>query len=203
MHIAVTGNIGAGKTTLTRMLAEHFGWEVFYEAVENNPYLAPFYDDMERWSFHLQIYFLRSRFDQARQIMHSTKRIIQDRTIYEDAHIFAKNLYDSGTMSKVDYDTYYSLFETMMSVVKPPDLMIYLQADLSKLTRQIALRGRDFEMNMSTDYLAALNQHYEAFIDQYKDGKVLILNVNELDYVNNAADFEFIVKEVDRALLYA
>ncbi|PQA59859.1 deoxynucleoside kinase [Siphonobacter curvatus] len=202
MHIAVTGNIGAGKTTLARMLAEHFGWEVFYEAVENNPYLADFYEDMERWAFHLQIYFLRSRFDQARQIMHSTKRIIQDRTIYEDAHIFAKNLYRSGYMSTVDYETYFSLFQTMMDVVKPPDLMIYLKADLPKLLHQIQKRGREYELNMSVEYLTDLNAHYEEFIASYTDGKLLILDVNHLDYVNRPEDFEFIIKEVDRALLY-
>lgn len=202
MHIAVTGNIGAGKTTLARMLAEHFGWEVFYEAVENNPYLADFYEDMERWAFHLQIYFLRSRFDQARQIMHSTKRIIQDRTIYEDAHIFAKNLYRSGYMSAVDYETYFSLFQTMMDVVKPPDLMIYLKADLPKLLHQIQKRGREYELNMSVEYLTDLNAHYEEFIASYTDGKLLILDVNHLDYVNRPEDFEFIIKEVDRALLY-
>lgn len=203
MHIAVTGNIGAGKTTLARMLAEHFGWEVFYEAVENNPYLADFYGDMGRWAFHLQIYFLRSRFDQARRIMESTKRIIQDRTIYEDAHIFARNLYHSGYMSQVDYETYFSLFQTMMDVVKPPDLMIYLKADLPKLVGQIQKRGRDFEMNMSVDYLTDLNTHYETFINNYTDGKLLVLDVNDLDYLNRKEDFEFIIKEVDRALLYA
>ncbi|MDQ1088971.1 MULTISPECIES: deoxynucleoside kinase [unclassified Siphonobacter] len=202
MHIAVTGNIGAGKTTLARMLAEHFGWEVFYEAVENNPYLADFYGDMGRWAFHLQIYFLRSRFDQARRIMESTKRIIQDRTIYEDAHIFARNLYHSGYMSQVDYETYFSLFQTMMDVVKPPDLMIYLKADLPKLLGQIQKRGRDFELNMSVDYLTDLNNHYEDFIRNYTDGKLLILDVNNLDYLNRTEDFEFIIKEVDRALLY-
>ncbi len=203
MHIAVTGNIGAGKTTLARMLAEHFGWDVFYEAVENNPYLADFYADMERWAFHLQIYFLRSRFDQARRIMQSTKRIIQDRTIYEDAHIFARNLYHSGYMSQVDYETYFSLFQTMMDVVKPPDLMIYLKADLPKLLGQIQKRGRDFELNMSVDYLTDLNNHYETFVSSYTDGKLLVLDVNHLDYLNRKEDFEFIVKEVDRALLYA
>ncbi|MDR6195152.1 deoxynucleoside kinase [Siphonobacter sp. SORGH_AS_0500] len=202
MHIAVTGNIGAGKTTLARMLAEHFGWEVFYEAVENNPYLADFYGDMGRWAFHLQIYFLRSRFDQARRIMESTKRIIQDRTIYEDAHIFARNLYHSGYMSQVDYETYFSLFQTMMDVVKPPDLMIYLKADLPKLLGQIQKRGRDFELNMSVNYLTDLNNHYEDFIRNYTDGKLLILDVNNLDYLNRTEDFEFIIKEVDRALLY-
>lgn len=202
MHIAVTGNIGAGKTTLARMLADHFGWEVFFEAVENNPYLADFYGDMERWAFHLQIYFLRSRFDQARQIMQSTRRIIQDRTIYEDAYIFARNLYQSGYMSKVDYDTYFSLFQTMMSVVKPPDLMIYLKADLPKLTTQIEKRGRDFEQNISHDYLRDLNEHYAEFIDGYKDGNLLVIDVNSLDFANKPEDFRFVISEVDRALLY-
>lgn len=202
MHIAVTGNIGAGKSTLARLLAEHYGWEVFYEAVEDNPYLADFYADMPRWAFHLQIYFLRSRFDQARQIMTSNRRIIQDRTIYEDAHIFARNLYDSGHMTAVDYATYYALFETMMEVIKPPDLMIYLRADLPRLLTQIERRGRAFEQGISPGYLADLNRHYEQFIGHYRDGNLLVLDVNQLDYVHRPEDLQTIFREVDRALVY-
>ncbi|MFN8355923.1 MAG: deoxynucleoside kinase [Spirosomataceae bacterium] len=202
MHIAVTGNIGAGKTTLASLLAKHFGWEVFYEAVEGNPYLADFYSDMERWSFNLQIYFLKSRFEQVMHIMDSTQRIIQDRTIYEDAHIFAKNLYESGYMSQRDYESYLALFEIMMSVVKPPDLMIYLKADLKKLVGQIRKRGRDFESNISEKYLTDLNRYYEEFIANYKDGKVLVIEVNDLDYANRPEDMNKVIELVDKALLY-
>lgn len=202
MHIAVTGNIGAGKTTLASLLADHFGWEVFFEAVEGNPYLADFYADMDRWSFNLQIYFLKSRFEQVMRIMDSTKRIVQDRTIYEDAHIFAKNLFQSGYMSQRDYESYLALFELMMSVVKPPDLMIYLRADLPKLVSQIKKRGRDFESNMSEQYLADLNVHYEDFVNNYKEGKVLVLDVNNLDYANRKEDLQSVIDAVDRALLY-
>lgn len=202
MHIAVTGNIGAGKTTLASLLAKHFGWEVFFEAVEGNPYLADFYGDMERWSFNLQIYFLKSRFEQVMQIMDSTQRIIQDRTIYEDAHIFAKNLYESGLMSFRDYESYLALFELMMSVVKPPDLMIYLRADLNKLVKQIQKRGRDFEVNISEQYLRDLNRHYEEFVENYKEGKLLIIEVNELDYANRPEDLAKVIDLVDKSLLY-
>lgn len=202
MHIAVTGNIGAGKTTLASKLAEHFGWEVLFEAVEGNPYLADFYGDMPRWAFHLQIYFLKSRYEQVAQIQKSNKRIIQDRTIYEDAYIFALNLYQSGIMSQNDYDTYKSIFDLMMTTVKAPDLTIYLKADLPKLVNQIQKRGRDFEANISEKYLSDLNQHYEDFVNNYKEGKLLTINVNELDYANNPDDLTFVIDQVDKALLY-
>ncbi|MFC0182597.1 Deoxyadenosine/deoxycytidine kinase [Pseudarcicella hirudinis] len=202
MHIAVTGNIGAGKTTLASKLAEHFGWEVLFEAVEGNPYLADFYGDMPRWAFHLQIYFLKSRYEQVAQIQKSNKRIIQDRTIYEDAYIFALNLYQSGIMSQNDYDTYKSIFDLMMTTVKAPDLTIYLKADLPKLVNQIQKRGRDFEANISEKYLSDLNQHYEDFVNNYKEGKLLTINVNELDYANNPDDLAFVIDQVDKALLY-
>ncbi|MDI9873762.1 MULTISPECIES: deoxynucleoside kinase [Bacteroidota] len=202
MHIAVTGNIGAGKTTLASKLAEHFGWEVLFEAVEGNPYLAEFYSDMPRWAFHLQMYFLKSRYEQVMQIQRSNRRIIQDRTIYEDAFIFAMNLYKTGIMSENDYGTYRGIFDLMMQTVKAPDLTIYLKADLPKLVRQIEKRGRDFEANISHQYLADLNDHYEEFVNGYTEGKLLVIDVNDLDYVNNAAHFEHVIKEVDKALLY-
>jgi deoxyadenosine/deoxycytidine kinase len=202
MHIAVTGNIGAGKTTLAQQLANHFGWEVLFEAVEGNPYLADFYGDMERWSFNLQIFFLKSRFEQVVKIMESTQRIIQDRTIYEDAYIFAKNLYESGTMSTRDYESYLGIFELLLSTVKPPDLIIYLKADLPKLIGQIKKRGRDFEANISEQYLTDLNRYYEEFTTSYKEGKLLVIDVNNLDYVNREEDLHYIISEVDKALLY-
>jgi deoxyadenosine/deoxycytidine kinase len=202
MHIAVTGNIGAGKTTLASKLADHFGWEVLFEAVEGNPYLAEFYSDMPRWAFHLQMYFLKSRYEQVMQIQRSNRRIIQDRTIYEDAFIFAMNLYKTGIMSENDYGTYRGIFDLMMQTVKAPDLTIYLKADLPKLVRQIEKRGRDFEANISHQYLADLNDHYEEFVNGYTEGKLLVIDVNDLDYVNNAAHFEQVIKEVDKALLY-
>jgi deoxyadenosine/deoxycytidine kinase len=202
MHIAVTGNIGAGKTTLASKLAKHFGWEVLYEAVEGNPYLSDFYGDMERWAFHLQIYFLKSRYEQVMQIQQSNKRIIQDRTIYEDAYIFALNLYQSGVMSENDYNTYKGIFDLMMETVKAPDLTIYLKAGMPKLISQIKKRGRDFESNISEDYLLALNKHYEDFTKNYKAGKLLVLDVNDLDYLNNPEDLAFVIQSVDKALLY-
>ncbi len=202
MHIAVTGNIGAGKTTLASKLAAHFGWEVLFEAVEGNPYLAPFYGDMPRWAFHLQMYFLKSRYEQVVQIQQSNKRIIQDRTIYEDAYIFAMNLYQSGVMSDNDYATYKGIFDLMMQTVKAPDLTIYLKADLPKLLSQIQKRGRDFEHNISAQYLSDLNAHYEQFINNYTQGKLLIIDVNHLDYVNNHTDFEWISLQVEKALVF-
>lgn len=203
MHIAVTGNIGAGKTTLATKLAAHFGWEVLFEAVDGNPYLADFYEDMPRWAFHLQIYFLKSRYEQILQIQKSNKRIIQDRTIYEDAHIFAANLHKSGVMTDADFETYKGIFELMMTTIKAPDLTIYLKADLPKLVQQIHKRGRSFESGISEQYLSDLNQHYQEFTENYKDGKLLVIDVNNLDYLSNDADLAFVIQEVDRALLYA
>jgi deoxyadenosine/deoxycytidine kinase len=202
MHIAITGNIGAGKTTLATLLSKHYDWEVLYEAVEGNPYLADFYGDMERWAFNLQMFFLKSRFEQVLEIQESNKKYIQDRTIYEDAFIFAKNLNESKLMSDVDYKTYKDFFDLMMSLIKPPDLMIYLKADLPKLIKQIKNRGRDFENNISEQYLTDLNRHYEDFINTFKDCKVLIINVDGLDYVNNQDDFKKVIEQVDHALIY-
>ncbi len=205
MHIAITGNIGAGKTTLARQLADHYGWEVLYEAVDNNPFLADFYADMPRWAFHLQIYFLNSRFGQMRRVRAisdaSKQAIIQDRTIYEDAHIFARNLYQTGVMTERDYQTYRSVFENMLSLVRPPDLMIYLRADLPKLRAQIQKRGRSFEQSIGDEYLNSLNRLYEEFVTTYREGPLLCIDVNELDYVERGADFAEIIRRIDEQLL--
>lgn len=200
MHIAITGNIGAGKTTLAQLLSVHYGWEVLYEAVEGNPYLADFYADMERWSFNLQIYFLNSRFEQVKKIRESGLSIIQDRTIYEDAYIFAANLHRSGNMTERDYNTYRNLFDNMVSTVQPPDLMIYLRADLPKLMAQIQKRGRSFEQSIGEDYLSNLNELYEEFSQSYRGGELLIINVNDLDYATRLDDFLFITQQVDERL---
>jgi len=199
MHIAITGNIGAGKTTLATMLAEYYGWEVLYEAVDGNPYLPPFYEDMEKWAFHLQIYFLNSRFEQVLKIKDLTKEktIIQDRSIYEDAYIFARNLYESGKFNKTDYNTYKSLFNTITQAITHPDLMVYLRADLPKLQKQISKRGRDFEKNIDPDYLISLNRLYEDFANLYTHGKLIIVDVNELNFVERKKDFEHIVEIID------
>ena len=210
MHIAITGNIGAGKTTLAEQLARHYGWEILYEAVDGNPYLADFYGDMPRWSFNLQVYFLNSRFAQVKQIAairdanqrtpDRAKTVVQDRTIYEDAAIFARNLADSGRMSPRDYQTYLSLFENMMSLVQPPDLMIYLRADLPKLREQIDRRGRSFEKTISDEYLLSLNRLYDQFTSTYTDAKLLTLDVNQLDYATRPADFDEVVRRIDAQL---
>jgi deoxyadenosine/deoxycytidine kinase len=203
MHIAVTGNIGAGKTTLARKLSEHYKWEVLYEAVDGNPYLADFYEDMSRWAFNLQIFFLNSRFEQAQKIrsMHY-QTVIQDRTIYEDAFIFAKNLAESGNMEPRDYENYLMLYKTITNTVQAPDIIIYLKADLPKLRRQIQKRGREFEQNISDEYLLNLNKHYEDFAHQYLDGTLLTIEVDELDFEANPEDFQYIVSRVNEVLGY-
>ena len=200
MHIAVTGNIGAGKTTLTTMLAKHYGWETQFEDVDHNPYLDDFYQDMSKWSFALQMYFLGSRFRQVKEIRESGKNIIQDRTIYEDAHIFAENLNEMNLLSDRDYSNYTSLFNLMKSFVSAPDLLIYLKADISTLTKQIAKRGREYEAGISIDYLMRLNKKYEAWIDSYKGGKLLVIDVNDLDCVEKKEDFGYILERIEAEL---
>ena len=199
-HIAICGNIGSGKTTLTEKLARHYGWNPLYESVDNNPYLRDFYQDMTKWAFHVQIYFLNSRFKQINDIYGSEKPTIQDRTIYEDAYIFAANLHQSGHITDRDYQSYLDIFNSMISFVKPPDLLIYLKADIPKLVRQIEKRGRDFEYSIRLDYLRKLNKQYENWIRNYKDGKLLIIDVNHLDFVESIDDFSFIVNKVDLEL---
>ncbi|HLV62882.1 deoxynucleoside kinase [Galbibacter sp.] len=197
MHVAIAGNIGAGKTTLTRLLAKHFKWEPQYEDVVDNPYLDDFYTQMERWSFNLQIYFLNSRFRQILEIRKSGKKIIQDRTIYEDAYIFAPNLHSMGLMTNRDYENYTSLFELMESLVQSPDLMIYLRSSIPNLVNQIHKRGREYENSISIDYLSRLNERYEAFIHTYDRGKMLIVDVDNYNFVDNPEDLGEIINKID------
>jgi len=200
MHLAVSGNIGSGKTTLTEKLSKHYDWKAEFEAVDNNPYLQDFYQDMSRWSFHLQVYFLNSRFNQIKKIQESTHSTIQDRTIYEDAYIFAANLYKSNLLTERDYRNYKNLFDSMIAHVKAPDLLIYLKADIPKLVGQIEKRGRSYETTMRIDYLKNLNEHYEDWIGNYKEGKLLIIDVNHLDFVEHSEDFSLIVQKIDREM---
>lgn len=200
MHLAVSGNIGSGKTTLTEKLAKHYGWRAEFEAVDQNPYLPDFYEDMKRWAFHLQVYFLNSRYNQIRKIQESPVSTIQDRTIYEDAYIFAANLYKSKLMTERDYHNYRSLFDSMITHVKAPDLLIYLKADIPKLVGQIEKRGRSYETAMRIDYLKNLNSHYEEWIGDYKEGKLLIVDVNDLDFVERPEDFSFLVEKIEREI---
>lgn len=197
MHIAVAGNIGAGKTTLTRLLAKHFKWEAHYEDVVDNPYLDDFYTQMERWSFNLQIYFLNSRFRQVLQIRETGKTTIQDRTIYEDAHIFAPNLHTMGLMANRDFNNYKSLFELMEDLVGAPDLLIYLRSSIPNLVSQIHKRGRDYENSISIDYLSRLNERYEAWIQTYDKGKLVIIDVDNINFVDNPEDLGEIINKID------
>ena len=200
MHIAVAGNIGSGKTTLSAMLAKHFGWEALYESVDNNPYLASFYEDMQRWSFNLQVYFLNSRFRQVVELRKKKKDVIQDRTIYEDAHIFAPNLHAMGLMPTRDFENYTSLFELMMQFLQPPDLLIYLRADVSTLVAQIQKRGRDYEASIRLDYLKSLNDRYEEWIANYNAGKLLIVDVNTIKFEELQEDFGTVIDMVNAEL---
>jgi deoxyadenosine/deoxycytidine kinase len=197
MHIAIAGNIGAGKTTLTKLLAKHYKWEVQLEDVVDNPYLDDFYNQMERWSFNLQVYFLNSRFRQVSLIRESGKDIIQDRTIYEDAHIFAPNLHAMGLMTNRDFENYRSLFDLMESFVQGPDLLIYLRSSIPNLVSQIHKRGRDYENSISIDYLSRLNERYEAWISKYDKGNLLIIDVDPLDFVDNPEDLGEIINKVE------
>ncbi len=196
MHVAIAGNIGSGKTTLTRLMAKHFGWKPHYEDVENNPYLHSFYEDMQRWSFNLQVYFLNSRFRQVVEIRESGENIIQDRTIYEDARIFAPNLHEMNLMSTRDFDNYSSLFELMNSFIQPPDLLIYLRAAVPTLVEQIQKRGRDYEESIRLDYLKLLNERYETWIKGYDAGKLLIVNVDNMDF-NIPEDLSIVIEKVN------
>ncbi|NMH87080.1 deoxynucleoside kinase [Flavivirga algicola] len=197
MHIAIAGNIGAGKTTLTKLLAKHYRWEAQLEDVVDNPYLDDFYNQMERWSFNLQVYFLNSRFSQVLQIRQSGKDIIQDRTIYEDAHIFAPNLHAMGLMTNRDYENYRSLFDLMESLVQGPDILIYLRSSIPNLVSQIHKRGRDYENSISIDYLSRLNERYEAWIHGYDKGKLLIIDVDDLNFVDNPEDLGNVINRID------
>ena len=197
MHIAIAGNIGAGKTTLTEMLANHYNWEPHFEDVLKNPYLDDFYERMERWSFNLQIYFLNSRFNQMLECSRNGKNTIQDRTIYEDAFIFAPNLKSMGLMTNRDFENYKSIFNTLDSFVKDPDLLIYLRSGIPNLVDQIHKRGRDYENSISIEYLSRLNERYEAWVQEYTKGKLLIINVDEINFVDNKEHLNSIIKKVD------
>jgi deoxyadenosine/deoxycytidine kinase len=196
-HIAIAGNIGSGKTTLAEKLSKHYNWIPLYESVDHNPYLRDFYEDMTRWAYHLQIYFLNSRFNQVRQIRESEKTIIQDRTIYEDAHIFAPNLHAMGLMTNRDYENYSDLFELMEGLVGAPDLLIYLRSSIPNLVAQIHKRGRDYENTISIDYLSRLNERYEAWIHTYDKSKLLIIDVDNIDFVNNPEDLGDIINRIN------
>ena len=200
MHVAIAGNIGSGKSTLTGLLSKHFNWQAHYEDVDTNPYLGSFYEDMQRWSFNLQIYFLNSRFRQIVDIRKSGKKVIQDRTIYEDAHIFAPNLHDMNLMTTRDYDNYSKLFELMSSFIQPPDLLIYLRADVPTLVRQIQKRGREYEASIRIDYLKSLNDRYEEWINNYKQGKLLIVDVDNLNFSDVPEDLGLIIDKVNAEL---
>jgi deoxyadenosine/deoxycytidine kinase len=200
MHIAIVGNIGAGKTTLTELLAKNYGWEPLYEAVDNNPYLEDFYSDMKRWSFNLQIYFLNSRFRQIVDIQKGGRNILQDRTIYEDAFIFAENLHDMGLMTSRDYENYRAIFDNITSFIKPPDLLIYLKASVPTLVNNIQRRGREYESGIRLDYLSKLNDKYTKWINGYDLGKLLILDKDNLDFTNNTEDLGTIVQLVEREI---
>lgn len=197
MHIAVAGNIGSGKTTLTELLAKHFDWQTYYEDVSQNPYLNDFYEDMQRWSFNLQVYYLNSRFTQIQDIQEMDKTVIQDRTIYEDAYIFAPNLHSMGLMTTRDFENYFSLFNLMDSFVSPPDLLIYLRASVPTLVKQIQQRGRDYEESIRLDYLKRLNERYEAWISTYDKGKLLIVDVDNNNYHEDPEDLGKIISSIE------
>lgn len=198
--ISVAGNIGSGKSSLTRMIAKEFGWTPYFESVQNNPYLSDFYDDMKRWSFQLQVFFLSHRFNAHKKIIASKKSVIQDRSIYEDVEIFARNLYLMGRMEKRDYNNYRALFYEMISYLKAPDLVVYLKADVKTLVKQIKQRGRDFEKSIEKKYLERLNRSYTGWIKNYDMGKVLVIESDNLDFVNNREHFDLILSQIKKNL---
>ena len=197
MHIAVAGNIGSGKTTLTKLLSKHYKWEAHFEYVEDNPYLENFYTKMDRWSFNLQIFFLNSRFRHILKIRESGKTTIQDRTIYEDAHIFAPNLHQMGLMSSRDFNTYFNLFTLMESLVQPLDLVIYLRSSVPNLVKQIHKRGREYENTISIDYLNKLNERYEAWAEGFQKGKLLIIDVDSINFVDKPEDLGIVIDKIN------
>jgi deoxyadenosine/deoxycytidine kinase len=197
MHIAIAGNIGSGKTTLTRLLARHFAWQAHYEDVDDNPYLDDFYNDMQRWSFNLQVYFLNSRFNNMLEIKKSEKTIIQDRTIFEDAYIFAPNLHSMGLMSTRDFENYFTLFNLISSLIEPPDLVIYLRASVPTIVRQIEKRGRKYEDNIRLDYLRHLNERYESWIEAYNLGKFMIIDVDNTNFIDKPEDLSQVIDKVN------
>ncbi len=200
MHIAVAGNIGSGKTTLTELLSKYYKWEPHYEDVDDNPYLNDFYEDMQRWSFNLQIFFLNNRFNQIHAIRKQGKTVIQDRTIYEDAYIFAPNLHSMGLMSTRDFENYFTLFNLMSSLIQPPDLLIYIRASVPMLVHQIQKRGRKYETSIRLDYLQRLNERYEAWISAYNLSRLLIINVDDIQFTESTEDFSRVINKVDAEL---
>jgi deoxyadenosine/deoxycytidine kinase len=199
-YVAVAGNIGAGKSSLTRIISDYFKWEAFFERVDDNPYLSDFYDDMHRWSFNLQVFFLSSRFTHQRKIEEAPHSVVQDRSIYEDAEIFARNLYQMGLMSARDFENYQDLFEVMTSYLRPPSLLVYLRASVPTLVDHIQSRGREFESTIRIEYLQRLNRHYENWIERYDLGPKMIIDVDELDFVNDESDQSEIIGRIDSRL---
>lgn len=197
MHLAIAGNIGSGKTTLTSLLSKHYKWEAHYEDADENPYLNDFYNDMQRWSFNLQVYFLNNRFSQVQEFRTKGQNVIQDRTIYEDAYIFAPNLHAMGLMTSRDFESYFSLFKLMESFIQPPDLLIYLRASIPKLVDQISMRGREYEESIRLDYLKRLNERYEAWISTYNEGKLLVVDVDDTNFIENPNDLGKVIEKID------
>lgn len=197
MHVAIAGNIGSGKTTLTSLLAKHYKWEAHFEDADENPYLNDFYNDMQRWSFNLQVYFLNNRFSQVQEFRNNKKNVIQDRTIYEDAYIFAPNLHAMGLMTSRDFESYFSLFKLMESFIAPPDLLIYLRASIPVLVDQISNRGREYEESIRLDYLKRLNERYEAWISTYEEGKLLVVDVDSNNFTKDGEDLGKVINMID------
>lgn len=197
MHIAVAGNIGSGKTSLTGLLTRHFGWKPHYEDVDDNPYLDDFYNDMQRWSFNLQVYFLNTRFNHILEIKKSTETVIQDRTIYEDAYIFAPNLHAMGLMSTRDFENYFTIFNLISSLIEPPDLIIYLKASVPTLVRQIEKRGRKYEDNIRIDYLKKLNERYDSWAEAYNLGKMVVIDVDNVNFIDRPEDLSSVIDKIN------